>query len=159
MPDKPEEIKDTKLFAAFEKFIEWSSLPRHFSKLPEAKLNEMGLSSELVEMLKITTKKDFASTYCVTTEMLRDWEKHPDFTNRIKMNWKKWTKHLTPGIMGKFAEKLMQEADPARMNIWLKVVEDEGKDEGRVNLNIGIDNIIKSMKEDGDFNKPETPNA
>ena len=155
MPETPEEIKDTKLFAAFEKFVEWSSLPRHFSKLPEEKLLEMGLSTELVELLRLSKKKDFSAHFCVTMEMLRDWEKHPDFTNRIKSNWKKWTKHLTPGIMGRFAEKLMIEADASRMNIWLKVVEDEGKDEGRVNLNIGIDNIIKSMKQDGDFDKPE----
>jgi hypothetical protein len=145
------DIKDPKLFAAFDKFAEWLSLPRHFSKYTEEQLQEKGVTSDLVELLKLRYKKDFAEHFCVDPKMLVEWEKHPDMQAKIKSNWKSWTKKLTPGVMGKFYDKLMVEADPGRMNIWMKVVEEEGKDEGKVNVNIGIDNILKSMQEDGDF--------
>ena len=145
------EINDPKLFAAFDKFGEWLSLPRHFSKFTIEQLEEKGFSPDLIELVQLRYRKDFGEKFCITKDMLHDWERCPEMQSRIKQNWKAWAKRLTPGVLGKFYEKLMVEGDAGRMNIWMKSVEEEGKDDGKVNVNIGIDNILKSMKADGEI--------
>lgn len=145
------ETKDSKSWAAFEKYCEWLSLPRYFSKLTPEQLEEKGFNTDLIELLSIKYKKDFSVKFSISLEMLNDWDKHPELKARIKKNWKSWCKKLTPGVMGKFYEKLMEEADPGRMKIWMEHVEEENKDEGSVNINLGLDNILKSMKEDGEI--------
>lgn len=145
------EIKDPKMWAAFEKYCEWRSLPRFYHDLSDDNLQEKGLSPDLVELCRIRFKKDFAEKFAVPVSTLADWDKHPDLANKIKKNWKAWCKSLTPGVMGKFHEKLMAEADAGRMKIWLQSIEEEGKEEPTVNVNLGLENIIKSMKEDGDL--------
>lgn len=143
--------KDPKTWAAFEAYCQWLSLPRHFANYTDDELEAKGFNFELIELLKIKYKKDFAIKFCVSGQMLTDWDKHPDLHANIKKNWKKWGKSLTPGLMGKFAEKLAVEADPARMGIWLKYVEEEGKEESGVNVHIGIENVLKALKEDGEI--------
>jgi hypothetical protein len=59
--------------------------------------------------------------------------------------------------MGRFAEKLFEEADPARMKIWLSTIEDEGKEDNTVNVNLGFANILRSMKEDGEIPTEKEP--
>jgi len=147
-----EEVKDPKLFAAFEKFAQWLSLPRHFSKFTTEQLEEKGFNPDIIELIQIRFRKDFAEKFFVSVPMLHEWEKCPEMQSRIKQNWKAWAKRLTPGVMGKFYEKLMIEGDASRMSLWMKSIEDEGKeDQKSININVGLENIIRSMKEDKEF--------
>ena len=139
------DIKDPKMWAAFEKYVEWLSLPRHFSKFSKEEMEEKGFNQDLIELLSIRYKKDFAEHFAVTTETLQDWDKHPDLNAMLKKNWKSWTKKLTPGVMGKFYEKLMTEADPARMKIWMEHVEEENKEDKPVTINLGLQNMLKAL--------------
>lgn len=152
-----EEIKDPKLWLAFEKYCEWSALPRHFAKLTLPELEERGFSGELIELLGIKDKASFCEKFNVTRSTLASWDKHPKFHEKIKASWKSWGKKLTPGVLGRFYEKLMMEGDPGRMKIWMQTIEEEGKDENAVNVNIGIENIRKSMQEDEGKNAAQTP--
>jgi len=149
------EIKDPKIWLAFSKYCEWLSLPRHYSGLTSEQLEEKGFPIELVELLQLKYKKDFSSHFQVGPEILKEWDKHPELRGRVKQNWKSWCKCLTPGVMGKFYEKLMEDADPGRMKIWMEHVEEEDKSDNTVNLNIGFENILKSMREDGDLKPTE----
>jgi hypothetical protein len=147
MPDS-NEIRDPKTWAAYDSYCEWLSLPRHYATVPREKLVGFGLPEHLIELASISTKKQFGDKFLIEPGMLLSWDKLPDLQEKVKKNWKQWAKHLTPGVMGKFHEKLMEEADPARMKIWLQTIEDEGKEDSTINLSIGIDNIRKSMQED-----------
>lgn len=146
------EMSDSKTWAAFDAYCEWLSLPRHYANFNAEQLEEKGFPSHLIDLLSIKTKKEFREKFCIGDEMLRDWDKHPELQKRIKANWKKWCKHLTPGVMSKFYEMLMKEGDAARIKVWMEHVEEESKPDNSVNLNIGFENILKSMKQDGDFN-------
>ena len=145
------DIKDSKTWVAFDKYCEWKSLPRHMSGMMLTDLEEKGFPDEMIELLQLKYKKDFCEKFCININMLKEWDKHPEFEARIKKNWKKWTRHLTPGIMGKFYEKLMVEADPGRFKLWMEHVEEEGKQENPVNVNIGYENILKAMAQDGEL--------
>ena len=144
------EIKDPKMFAAFERYCEWKSLPRYFANYTSEQLLGKGLSEDLVELARIRFKKDFAEKFSVETDMLTSWDKHPDLEKKVKDNWKKWGKKLTPNLIGKFAEKLFAEGDAARMKLWFEKIEGEVEDTG-VNVNIGFENILKAMREDNEL--------
>lgn len=156
------DIKDPKMWAAFEKYVEWLSLPRHFSRFTKEQMEEKGFTQDLIELLSLRYKKDFAAHFAVTPETLTDWDKHPDLNAMLKKNWKSWCKKLTPGVMGKFYEKLMIEGDPGRMKIWMEHVEEENKEEKPVTVNIGLQNMLKALNSTEPIELPVTkdePNA
>ena len=143
-----EDIKDSKLWAAYEKYVEWLSLPRFYCKYTQAQLEEKGYKPELIELLLLGTKKAFCEHFDIPDGVTCHWDKEPELQEKVKKNWKQWCKHLTPGVMAKFYEKTMEEADAGRVKLWLQTIEDEGKDENTVNVQLGIENIRKAMKED-----------
>jgi hypothetical protein len=143
------EIKDPKLWAAFERYCEWLSLPRHFHRMTPEQLST--LPSDISDLISIRFKKDFCEKFSVDMHMLSDWDKHPDLKNMVKQNWKKWCKSLTPTVMESFYRKTVEEGDAGRVKLWMSLIEDEGNDQGQVNVNIGIENILKSMRADGEL--------
>jgi hypothetical protein len=106
----------------------------------------------LIELCKIKNVRDFAEVYKYPYNEIRFWHSHPDFEKKMKGCWKGWLKKYTPGVMAKFHEKLLEEGDAQRMKVWLQAVEgEECVDEKNVNVSIGLEAIMKSMKEDGEL--------
>ena len=153
------EIKDPKLWDAFEKYCLWRSIPKHFCLKSEQELEELGLSSDVIDLAKIRYKKDFAEKFLIDVSKLYDWDKHPELLNNIKKNWKSWGKSLTPNIVGKFYEKALVEADAGRFKAWMEHVEEENKEENTVNVNVAIEKILQNMVADGDIKTEQQENA
>jgi hypothetical protein len=143
------EIRDPKLWAAFETYCEWLSLPRHFHRMTPEQM--ASLPETIQELMAIKFKKDFCAKFAVNMQMLSDWEKHPDLKNKVKDGWKRWTKSLTPNVMESFYRKTVEEGDAGRVRLWHELVEEMGKEGPSVNVNIGLENILKSMRDDGDL--------
>lgn len=142
-----EKQSDTFLFDVFDTYCLWLSLPRHLARLPEEKLQELGFDEDSIKLLRITTKKLFADTYQVTTEMLRKWDADPKAEQAIKDHWRRWAKKKTPNVIGKLYEKIMEEGDAARIKVWQAFVEQQAD---KLDIDAGLSQIYKNMQADGD---------
>jgi hypothetical protein len=148
------EIKDPKVWAAFDSYCVWKSLPKHYSLVSKDELSGKGLPDDIIDLALIKTKKEFAKKFCLSTQMMSGWDSHPDLNKKVKASWKQWCKMYTPNVLAKFYEKLMEEGDAARMKIWMQTIEEEKSEEdGSKNINIGIEAVLRNMKEDGDLNE------
>ena len=143
-----EEIKDPRMWKLFEIYSVWCSLPRFYAKFPNDKLESYGLGENDIELVKIPTKKAFSEEFDVSLSTLRKWDNSKELKDKLKETCKGWAKKLTPNVVGKLYQMIMEEGDAPRIKLWTQFIEEEKEE---VNLNTGLEKILENMKEDGDI--------
>jgi len=145
------EIKDSKMWRLFDLYTIWSSLPKYYSTFTDEKLKGYNLDSEIIELIKMPTKKEFCEKFKVSLSTLKRWDNTQELQDRLKENYKEWAKKLTPNVIGKLYEKIMEEGDASRIKLWKEFIVGQN---AALDVNTGLDRILENIKEEpnGDNN-------
>jgi hypothetical protein len=103
----------------YQLYLIWRSIPR---TLPEH-LFEGITDDTLLELISCKTQGELATYLDVRPTTISEWKKHEPPTQFRELDWRYWARQITPRIVGKFAERLETETDPASFNAWMRYVE------------------------------------
>ena len=142
--------KSNPLNDIFETYCLWRSLPRQYCNFTDEALEKVGITDpEIVILIKLKNTTAFAKKFGVSGSTVYSWDKTEAFDKKVKDNWKKWAKRLTPNLVGKLYTKALEEGDIAAIKLWKEWV--EGEAEGiNVALDEGLMKVMQNMKEDED---------
>lgn len=127
-------------------FNMWVTLPDQFKGMPERITSLLGITDEVtLEILKVTSMKQFAGEYGVNPASLSRWrhelERSDDYLPQVKDHMKKLTKNL----MAAMYRKAMEEGDAPRFTAWMKIIEDWREQLG-VQTDVRIHNLSEEEK-------------
>ncbi|HQZ14469.1 MAG TPA: hypothetical protein PLT55_01315, partial [Acidimicrobiia bacterium] len=77
----------------------------------------------LLELISCKTQGELAIYLDVRPTTISEWKKQEPPTQFRELDWRYWARQITPRIVGKFAERLETETDPASFNAWMRYVE------------------------------------
>ncbi|MEI2834696.1 MAG: hypothetical protein V9G25_07955 [Acidimicrobiia bacterium] len=80
-------------------------------------------TTHLLELKACKTQGELAEYLGVRPTTISEWKKHEPPTKFRELDWRYWARQITPRIVGKFAERLEMETDPASFNAWMRYAE------------------------------------
>jgi hypothetical protein len=110
----------------YEMFILWKSLPSLIRGKPKEELQRAwGFHDEVIlELLQIKTNVEFAKKFNIKgPNTLTEWQKLPDYQDRVSASWKSWMKKATPDVNASFIRKTIQEGDAPRFKLFHQIAE------------------------------------
>ena len=113
----------------FEIYKAWRSLPS-ILRYPPSKYTateyaqSLGIENEeILELLEIRTKGDFATKYHVHPNTLTNWEKVLRNSPTLQ-DTKHWATNLTKNMILSMYRHAMKSGNPAMYKLWFQVIED-----------------------------------
>jgi len=83
-----------------------------------------GITDDTIqELIECKTQAELAAYLDVRPTTISEWKKHEPSDEFRELDWRYWARKITPRIVGKFAERLEKESDPASFNAWMRYVE------------------------------------
>ena len=128
------ELEDINKKAEFAAFVAWSSIPSMLRFPPaDQKSGErptprqfaqaMGIEDEeILRLVEITTKQQFAAEYRVSPDTLTDWSKKiakRDGMDDLRM----WAQKLSKNMMFAMYNHAIRKGNPLLMKLWFETVE------------------------------------
>lgn len=121
MADEKEIVPSNQFEEIKRLYTIWYSLPKERVFTIEELKN---FSDEEIKLLKIKSKREFIRTYKVPPALLNTIERNIQ-SDDVQENWKIWAKKLTPNVVKILYDKIKEEGDPQRINLWFKFVEEK----------------------------------
>ena len=103
----------------YQLYLIWRSIPRTLTE----SLFEGIADDTLLELKACKTQGELAEYLGVRPTTISDWKKHEPPSMFREHDWRYWARQITPRIVGKFAERLETDTDPASFNAWMRYVE------------------------------------
>lgn len=108
-----------------EVFRLWLSMPDQFKGAPDRIVSLLGLTDPIaLELLKLPTMQAFADEFGVMRTTLSRWRGEVERDKDFALDVKKQLRTVTRNVLGALYRKALEEADAARIKIWLQYVED-----------------------------------
>ena len=101
----------------------------------------------MIELTKVRNIKEFSKKYAIPYQLLIDWKIEAKKDGTYRSKFKEWAKNLTPNVVGRLYQKIMEEGDAARIKLWKEFIEEEGD---KLSIDASLAKIIKNMEEDGE---------
>ena len=103
----------------YQLYLIWRSIPRTLTE----SLFEGIADDTLLELKACKTQGELAEYLGVRPTTISDWKKHEPPSMFRELDWRYWARQITPRIVGKVAERLETDTDPASFNAWMRYVE------------------------------------
>ena len=129
----------------FEDYVVWLSLPKQ--PISRDEMESLGYDEEMCTLMLVRTKKAYSEYSGVPYLTLVSWDKDPKVPKLVKEAWRKWARKLTPSVIGRLYQKVMEEGDAPRVKAWQSFIEQEAD---KVAFDAGFEDIAKNIAEDGD---------
>lgn len=146
---KPKREKEYRLY------LIWRSMPVRWLGLKEGHLKDAGITDEDIILLsKIKTQKRFASKFGLDVTTLVEWNKQPVPTEFQELDWRSWAKYLTPNVIARLYEKIIDKPDPLSIKLWLQAADkfvEEHKVDHQVSTETleGVRQMVEALKGKG----------
>jgi len=131
----------------YREYLIWKSLPSFLFKTPEDRLDLYDLPTEVVELLKLKTKKEFQEHFGLVESTLWRWDNETPPDEYKNISWKSWARKLTKNVMGALYRQALIDGDAARAKFWFQVVED-WSEKSTIDLNAESLNNIEILLKD-----------
>lgn len=107
----------------YELYLQWASLPTIVKSLPVHQLASLGFDATenplLEKLISLRFKKDFCREFRVSVDTIADWEKRPDFEQRLQqIRNRNQILRFEKEIDFAFTMKVLKEADAPRVKLW-----------------------------------------
>ena len=126
----------------YEQYLIWRSLPRD---IDHGLWEKLGVTDEtILELSAIPNQKQLAKHLGLAQRTITDWNKKPIPEQYRELDWRYWAKKTTPTVVSALLRKIVKHGDAARVNTWMKYVE-QIEDNATVNLEWnGLADLVKS---------------
>jgi len=106
-----------------EAFKAWLLMPRTFLGADERILGMLGIREpDVIELYGIRTQTEFAARFGIAEPTLSHWKREMQRNDDFR-DFRTQMQQLTKNVMGALYRKTLEEADAARVKLWLQVVE------------------------------------
>lgn len=126
----------------YKQYLIWRSLPRDIDR---DLFEKLGVTDEIIlELSELRNQGQLAKYLGVRPKTISDWNKQPIPEQYRELDWRYWAKKTTPTVVSALLRKIVKHGDAARVNTWMKYVE-QIEDNATVNLEWnGLADLVKN---------------
>jgi len=140
-PDIPTNPRD---MGAYMSLLKWKSLPSHLLAMGEDKLRGLGFDEMTIDLMSITTQREFADKHGLGEDTISHWTKMERFQKDLTAEIKSSVYNTYQAAMAHgFTMKALKYGDSRRVELWYKMFGDLVDEEAStiVNGNVTINQV------------------